>query len=75
MSAPPLVLRLSGTWPILRVSAPNQRADRDAQPHEHDVGFVRSPVGIAEFFGGAFHVFDGADDLQDIAAIYFRAGG
>ena len=56
MSAPPLVVSVSGSPPIVERHEPDEAADHDAQAEEHDVRFARGTLDVADLAPGPLHV-------------------
>ena len=60
MSAPPLVVSVSGSPPTVERQQPDETADDNAQAEEHDVRFTRGTLDVAQLPSDALHVPLGA---------------
>ena len=67
MSAPPLVVSVSGTPSDRERQQPDQTADDNAQAEEHDVRFTRWTLDVAERASDALHVPLGAGHPEQVA--------
>ena len=61
-SAPPLVVSVRGSPPIVERQQPDEAADDDAQAEEHDVRFTRWTLDVAQLPSDALHVPLGAGE-------------
>ena len=69
MSAPPLVVSVSGSPPTVERQQPDETADDNAQAEEHDVRLTGWTLDVAQRLSGALHVPRRAGEPEQVAPV------
>ena len=74
MSAPPLLVSVSGSPPTVTVSQPDEAADHDTHAEEHDVRLAGRTFDVAQRRAGALHIPLGAAEPENVSPVDDRVG-